>query len=216
MQDDFTARYGAVEGVALPNAYMVPSAPSRPARTGRIVLGLLSNLSCAKGLDRFIKLARDLRAEGVQFEARLAGPVAEEDAGLLASALTEIPELVHVGPLYGEAKNEFLKNLDLFVFPTNYRNEAQPIVIYEAMAQGVPTLSVDRGCILDQVGDCLEVLPDIATFDRDAADLVARLAVSERSRLAVAQSRAPIRLAEDAERAFSTINGLFGVEGRKG
>ncbi|CAM5554604.1 hypothetical protein FALB51S_00090 [Frigidibacter albus] len=210
MRADFTTRYGTVDGAVLPNAYMIPPAPPRAAHNGPIVIGLLSNLSRAKGLDRFIALAQDLHAAAVPFRARLAGPVASEDADLLKEALATLPELEHAGPLYGPEKDAWLAGLDLFVFPTSYRNEAQPIVIYEAMAQGVPTLAVDRGCIAEQVGDCLAVMSDLAAFDTQAAKLVTALAEPERARLQAAQARAQDRLAEDTATARATLDRLFG------
>lgn len=216
MQDDFVKRYGPVDGVVLPNAYMVPRAAKREPTDGPLVLGLLSNLSCDKGLDRFVTLAQNLKAAGIPFRARLAGPVVDKDAGFLEKALTEIPELDHAGPVYGKEKADWLASLDLFVFPTNYRNEAQPIVIYEAMAQGVPTLSVNRGCIAEQVGDCLEVMPDLKSFDREAADLVIRLAGLDQNRLIDAKDRALERLAEDTRKAWETIDKLFGDHTKKG
>lgn len=214
MQEDFEGRYGTVSAAVLPNAYMV--APSEPAASsGRpIVIGLLSNLSRAKGLEHFISLARELKRQGVPFSARLAGPVASRDAALLSRALAEIPELDHAGPLYGQAKSDFLNGLDLFVFPTSYHNEAQPIAIYEAMAQGVPVLTVDRGCIADQVQDCLKVFPDLAAFEREAAGVVARLSGPERFRLTAARAQAQARLAADTRLARAAIEALYGAEAR--
>ncbi|MCD1620898.1 glycosyltransferase [Salipiger manganoxidans] len=215
MRADFTARYSAVNGIILPNAYMISPAPVREPRTGLITIGLLSNLSCAKGLDRFISLARNLHAANVPFRARLAGPVVEEDLTLLTKALAELPELDYAGPVYGDAKFTFLADLDLFVFPTKYHNEAQPIVIYEAMALGVPVLTVDRGCIAEMVDECFTALPDLATFDREAAQLVAALAGPRRATLEAAQTRARQRLAEDTQIALAALDILFGVRDEK-
>jgi glycosyltransferase involved in cell wall biosynthesis len=212
MQVDFTVRYGVVDGAVLPNAYMVPTAPPRGVHNAPIAIGLLSNLSRAKGLDRFIDLVRRLHAEAVPFRARLAGPVAPEDAALLQEALVTLPELQYAGPLYGTAKDAWLADLDLFVFPTNYRNEAQPIVIYEAMAQGVPTLTVDRGCIAEQVGDSLTAMSDLSAFDAQAAALVTALAGPKRTQLHAAQVRAQVRLAKDKAKARATLDRLFGPE----
>lgn len=216
MKRDFIERYGPVDGVVLPNAYMVPPGPKREPTQGPIVLGLISNLSRAKGLERFITLARELKAAGTPFRARLAGPVIDDDANLLVEALSEIPELDYAGPLYGKEKDQWLASLNLFVFPTSYRNEAQPIVIYEAMAQGVPTLSVDRGCICEQVGNCLKVLPDLASFDKEAAGLVIGLAGENRDVLNDAQNRALECLEEDTREAWEAIEHLFGDQTRKG
>ncbi len=37
------------------------------------------------------------------------------------------------------------------MFPTNYANEAEPLVIYEAMRQGVHVIACDRGAIAEML-----------------------------------------------------------------
>jgi glycosyltransferase involved in cell wall biosynthesis len=61
------------------------------------------------------------------------------------------PRLDYVGPIYGDAKDTFFSDLDVFIFPTGYFNEAQPIVLYEAVAAGALVISVDRGAIREQI-----------------------------------------------------------------
>jgi glycosyltransferase involved in cell wall biosynthesis len=41
--------------------------------------------------------------------------------------------------------------IDLFLFPTNFKQEAAPLVIYEALAAGCPVLARDRGVISEIV-----------------------------------------------------------------
>src|SRR4029077_6117789 len=41
--------------------------------------------------------------------------------------------------------------VDVFVFPTNYVNEAEPLVLYEAMRQGVHVIACDRGAIAEML-----------------------------------------------------------------
>ncbi len=38
----------------------------------------------------------------------------------------------YLGPIYGDAKTAFYGNLDVLLFPSNYVNEAEPLVIHEA------------------------------------------------------------------------------------
>ena len=40
-----------------------------------------------------------------------------------------------------------MDSLDVLLFPTSYRNEAEPIAILEALAYGIPVIAWDRGCI---------------------------------------------------------------------
>ena len=43
----------------------------------------------------------------------------------------------------------FWKDADIFVFPTYYHNECFPLVILEAMEQGLPVISTNAGAIPD-------------------------------------------------------------------
>ena len=47
----------------------------------------------------------------------------------------------------------FWKDADIFVFPTYYHNECFPLVILEAMEQGLPVISTNEGGIRDEVKD---------------------------------------------------------------
>ena len=96
----------------------------------------------------------------------LAGPPdGDAERAAIYSACRELgPRLEYRGPLYGEAKQAFFRAVDVFVFPTRYANEAQPAVVFEALAHGVPVLSYDRGCIANQIGSCGSVQVRDAEF----------------------------------------------------
>ena len=51
------------------------------------------------------------------------------------------------GAKYREEKELFLKQADLFIFPTYYHNECFPLVLLEAMEQGLPCISTNEGGI---------------------------------------------------------------------
>lgn len=60
----------------------------------------------------------------------------------------EFPGVVH-----SEKKKEFLMNSVLFILPTDYPFEGQPLVILEAMSAGLPIISTDKGAISETVID---------------------------------------------------------------
>ncbi|MGH3428100.1 MAG: glycosyltransferase family 4 protein, partial [Mycobacteriales bacterium] len=146
-RSDLPARH---RSMVLPNAFtlgatgLVP-----PSRAPRLVIGHLSNLSASKGADLFLDLVEAAGAAGIKVSARLAGPVL--DSKLLARIETlqkRAPDrFAYVGPLFGKDKESFFDGLDVFVFPTRYPNEAQPLVLLEASARGCILAAMTRGCI---------------------------------------------------------------------
>lgn len=58
-----------------------------------------------------------------------------------------------IGPVAPPRKYEVLREADLFVMPTYYKNEGQPFVILEAMSAGLPVVSSSAGCIPETVID---------------------------------------------------------------
>ena len=57
----------------------------------------------------------------------------------------------YFGPKYGNEKNTFFSNADIFVFPTYYFNECFPLVLLEAMQYKLPIITSCEGGIPDIV-----------------------------------------------------------------
>jgi glycosyltransferase involved in cell wall biosynthesis len=112
-------------------------------------VGLLSNLNTEKGLYDFISLLREAKERMLPIYGILAGPpVSQADAEAITAAQQELgARLDFRGPLYGEAKDAFYDEIDVFLFPTRYRIESYGLVLSEALAHGVPVISYVRGCI---------------------------------------------------------------------
>ena len=211
MQSDFEKRYGEhLRAEIIQNAVFVPSNFRDAAPKGDVVrVGLISNLDRDKGLYDFLKVAKTVALTGRPAEMHLAGPVKSKvDQEVVAEAIAK-GEIFWHGPLYGDDKNSFFSQLDLFLFPTRYRYEAQPTVIYEAFSAGVPVVSCDRGTIKDQVRECLAVVSRIDDFEPVAIgkiDEILSMSISERSTL---RERARLQHASDAEAARRTLSRLF-------
>lgn len=57
------------------------------------------------------------------------------------------------GSKYGNEKESFFQNADIFIFPTFYHNECFPLVLLEAMQHGLPCIASNEGGIPDIVED---------------------------------------------------------------
>ena len=124
-----------------------PIAPPRP-RQRLTSIGFMSNLTRAKGVLEFLDVAERVCRARPEIRALLAGPIEEPSLEpILRSRLASAPWVEYLGPLYGGAKSLFLAELDVFVFPTRYVNEAEPKVLAEALAHGVVIVARSRGCI---------------------------------------------------------------------
>lgn len=157
MRDRFTDTYQRRTSCSIVSnaAFVMPmETPDIPKDRRHLTIGMLSNLTPEKGLDTFIALARQARAEGLQIKAVLAGPAGKVERFTIDTAVADLGcALDYRGPLYGEAKASFYRDIDVFVFPTTYDNEAQPLVIFEAKAAGNAVISYDRGCIRKQLDE---------------------------------------------------------------
>lgn len=118
----------------------------------KFVIGHLANLCVDKGLLVFIDVCRDLKKKGIIFQAKLAGPFLDARARtMVEDALREFDNLEYMGPVYGDKKNQFYRDLDVFIFPSLYKNEAEPLVLYEAAENGAYVCGTRRGCMEDVI-----------------------------------------------------------------
>ncbi len=113
-----------------------------------MVIGLLSNLCPEKGLDDFLTVCRRAEECGYPWRFRLAGPfLTKRLETAYGPVVTGMRNLDYVGAVYGSEKAEFIQSLDAFLFPTRYPDEAEPLVVLEAMREGVLCIAFGRGSI---------------------------------------------------------------------
>jgi glycosyltransferase involved in cell wall biosynthesis len=110
-------------------------------------IGFLSNITFEKGFVEFFAILKQLEQHGVKYRAHIAGPLAPDARETFDKLIRETGDVEYLGPVYGAEKERFYEQLDIFVFPTNYRNEAEPLVVYEAMRRGAYVIACDRGAI---------------------------------------------------------------------
>lgn len=155
MREELRSVMPGAETVALSNAAFVESSPTPEADASKFapgsstpVLGMLGNLTLAKGVETAVRVVQELASLGIDARLVLAGPIDEECADFLKGAGADRVQVI--GPVRGTAKQEFLRSIDLLLFPSTYANEAQPLVIWEAMSCGIHVLAFDHGYIREQ------------------------------------------------------------------
>jgi len=210
MAEEFTQQYPTgQESVVVPNALFVPAVQSvRLEQSGPINIGLISNLNREKGLDDFLEIAAILRTD-LTVKMHLAGPAEHKIDRARIEAAVAAGDVIWHGALYGIEKDDFFEKLDLFLFPTHYRMEAQPTVIYEAFAAGVPVVAFDRGTIADQVRDNLAVVRQGDDFTARALSEIAALSARTAESRVELMVRARARHAEDTQTGKTALSRLF-------
>jgi glycosyltransferase involved in cell wall biosynthesis len=117
-------------------------------------IGFISNISAEKGVFEFLDLMTAIKARKLYIKAKLAGSFQDKKVEQAVNMrLAKMQEVEYVGPKCGAEKDKFFDNIDVFVFPTRYENEAEPLIVLEALSHGVPIIAYGRGCIPEIVGD---------------------------------------------------------------
>lgn len=95
----------------------------------------LSNLMEEKGIFDFLEACVLLKEKNIFFQAKIAGGIDEINISKIKAYLLKLkPEVEYMGLVYGKDKKNFLEWGNIFIFPTYYSMEGQPISIFEAMA----------------------------------------------------------------------------------
>ncbi len=110
----------------------------------------LSNLMEEKGIFDLLEGLLILKEKNIPFEAKIAGGIDEKNKLIIQGYLEKlINEVDYLGLVYGNEKKNLLKWGNVFVFPTYYKIEGQPISILEAMATGNIILTTNHSGIPD-------------------------------------------------------------------
>ena len=155
-----------------PNGIPESAAPALVERKeGMPRIFFLSNLLIDKGVLTLLDACKRLKEQGKVFRCDfVGGETADIDAERFRQECVErgLTDCVaYHGRKYGEEKLPFFQQADVFVFPTFYSNECFPLVLLEAMEQGLPCVSTYEGGIADIVDEgetgflvpCREVEP---------------------------------------------------------
>jgi glycosyltransferase involved in cell wall biosynthesis len=154
----FAKEIGMRERISvIPNAVDVSEyGPAERPHSGQIRhLGFLARLIRSKGVFESIQAVNILRREQNfgDIELRIAGSGPEFEAlerHIREQGLDKWVKLI--GPIYGRAKVDFLRQIDVLLFPT-YHLEGLPYSILESLAAGAPIITTRVGGIPDVVAD---------------------------------------------------------------
>lgn len=215
MADDLK-RYKQVKRVMVSqNARIIPDPDiERQERdvNAPLVIGHMSNLSRAKGLNLTIDTIVEARSRGLNVKLVLAGPCDGEEAeATLKDAQAKLRDaLDYRGPVGGEKKENFFRDIDVFLFPTIYKYEAQPLVILEAMSYSSAVIVAERGYTAELVGNAGDVFAGDAEFPKKAADRLT-IFLQDKSALHAAQFAARSRYVMLRKIATEQFNQLIDV-----
>jgi glycosyltransferase involved in cell wall biosynthesis len=192
MTIEFSRVYGLYQSLEVSNLAFLdvkPASRSQPSE-GCWRVGHLSNLCREKGAHDVMDCFEQAVRRSVPISLHLAGPILDADVQERISILERrYPDKIrYYGSLSGVEKDRFFHELDLFLFPTRFKKEAMPNVLFESLAAGTFVIAYGRGCIPDMLppDDGLVVSLD-DDFGQIVCDWIARRSLtSERS---VQQSR---------------------------
>lgn len=112
----------------------------------------LSNMMEEKGVWTLVDACLLLKQHSYRFECHFVGKWSDITEEMFHSYLTQkgLEDMVFAhGAKYGDEKSVFWQHADVFVFPTYYHNECFPLVLLEAMQQGVACIASHEGGIPD-------------------------------------------------------------------
>jgi glycosyltransferase involved in cell wall biosynthesis len=151
-----------------------------------IRLGYLSNISLEKGIVEFFAVLDELHRSGIAYEAQIGGPVAPTAQAVFSRLLASAHYTTYCGPIYDDAKDRFYNDLDVLLFPSDYVNEAEPLVVHEAIRSGAHVIACERGSIADILSNGAGLVFPKAAFTAAAASHIREFS-SDRALLRRAQ-----------------------------
>ncbi len=144
----------------------------RAPPTGEMHVLYLSNLMLEKGyLDVLQAGAIARQASGIRLELHFAGAfVAGDGSASSAAAMQKAFEeqaqfaraagvgVSYHGVVHGEQKRALLERAHVFVLPTYYRNEGQPLAVVEALSSALPVVATAHRGIPELLPDEMRLL----------------------------------------------------------
>jgi glycosyltransferase involved in cell wall biosynthesis len=109
----------------------------------------LSNLMEGKGIFDVFKSLEILNKNKVPYKAKIIGGIDEEHKEKTFKYINSNSNISYFKPIRGKEKIEAYLSSNVFVLPTYYKMEGQPIALLEAMLTGNIIITTDHAGILD-------------------------------------------------------------------
>jgi glycosyltransferase involved in cell wall biosynthesis len=158
----------AVEDV---NGQLASAGSANPAAADRLRVLYLSNLVPEKGCFDLLAALERLGEAATRISVAFVGDAPVELELQLRESAARVEalgaELEFPGIVTGEDKHARYRESDLFVYPTHYPFEGQPLVLLEAMAAGLPIVTTRHAAIPETLEDGEHALL-VAPRDPDA------------------------------------------------
>jgi len=114
----------------------------------------LSNLMPEKGIFDLLDALELLKKKNIKFSAEIAGAIDKENKNEVMQRMDSLADNVeYLGIVKGDDKLNAFDKSNIFIFPTYYPMEGQPIAILEAMATGNIILTTNHAGIKDIIVD---------------------------------------------------------------
>lgn len=120
---------------------------------GELHIIYLSNLMQEKGIFELLVALKNLEENGIAYKAKIAGAIDHTHKAEIESLLSSLKSTSYIGVVSGNKKTELLAWGNVFVLPTYYKMEGQPISILEAMATGNLIVTTAHAGIPDIIED---------------------------------------------------------------
>lgn len=109
-----------------------------------------------KGVWTLLDSCKILRDKNIDFRCHFVGKWSDINEVSFLSRINQLGldgYVIANGAKYGEEKQLFFDNADVFVFPTYYHNETFGLVLLEAMQNKLPCIATREGGIPDVIED---------------------------------------------------------------
>ncbi len=131
--------------IVLSNVFLIKKKNSLKYLKKKIKIGFISNIDFDKGIKEYFKIFNNIN--NMNFEGLIAGPFLNSSVErFVLKEIKKHKNIKYLGSIYDKKKSKFYRDIDVLLFPSYYKNEAEPLVIYEAQSYNIIVISNSLGC----------------------------------------------------------------------